>query len=100
MNQKAGKKELVARVASNKQCTMTEAQAMVDATIDAVTELLAEGRSVGLSGFGSFVLKHTPRRMGRNVRTGEPAEIPAQITPRFRAGAILKRAVAEKQSAE
>jgi nucleoid DNA-binding protein len=32
---------------------------MVDATIDEIIVALVSGRKVGISGFGSFVLRHT-----------------------------------------
>lgn len=71
-----------------------ESQALVEAIIDKMSDALAAGENVKISGFGSFVLRDKRERIGRNPKTG--VEVP--ITPRrvltFRPSQILKARVA------
>ena len=64
--------------------------AMVEAILGHMTEALAAGENVKISGFGTFLLRDKSERIGRNPKTG--VEVP--ITPRrvmtFRASQMLK----------
>ena len=68
--------------------------AMVEAILGHMTEALAAGENVKISGFGTFLLRDKSERIGRNPKTG--VEVP--ITPRrvmtFRASQMLKDRVA------
>jgi len=48
---------------------------------------------VTLVGFGTFYAGMRAARTGRNPKTGEPIEIKAAKTPKFRAGKALKDAI-------
>lgn len=67
---------------------------MVESILDLVSDALAEGENVKISGFGTFLLRDKSERVGRNPKTG--VEVP--ITPRrvltFRASQMLKDRVA------
>lgn len=67
-----------------------ESLGMVESILDHMSEALAKGENVKISGFGTFVLRDKSERIGRNPKTG--VEVP--ITPRrvmtFRASQILK----------
>ncbi|MBB3956231.1 integration host factor subunit alpha [Novosphingobium sp. SG751A] len=67
---------------------------MVESILDLVSDSLAEGENVKISGFGTFLLRDKSERVGRNPKTG--VEVP--ITPRrvltFRASQMLKDRVA------
>ena len=69
---------------------------MVEAILTHMTEALAAGENVKISGFGTFLLRDKTERIGRNPKTG--VEVP--ITPRrvmtFRASQMLKERVAGK----
>ena len=54
---------------------------------------LAKGEKVALAGLGVFEVRNRVARNGRNPRTGEDIVVPAQKTPAFRAGKLLKDAV-------
>ena len=73
-----------------------DALGMVEAILDHMTEALAAGENVKISGFGTFLLRDKSERIGRNPKTG--VEVP--ITPRrvmtFRASQMLKDRVAGK----
>lgn len=87
------KQTLVEQVARKAGSTKAEAARLVDAMIDVVTEALARGEKVTVTGFGTFEVRQRAARMGRNPQTGETIQIPAQRTPAFRAGKSLKDAV-------
>ncbi|MDT8342692.1 MAG: HU family DNA-binding protein [Longimicrobiales bacterium] len=51
---------------------------------------LDAGRSVTITGFGTFDTRRRKAREGRNPRTGESINIPAMTVPTFKAGKGLK----------
>ena len=73
--------------------TKAKSEAALDATLAALTECLASGDAITLTGFGSFkVVKRGPRK-GRNPRTGKEISIPATTVVKFTPGKNLKEAV-------
>ena len=89
------KTELIAVVAEKTGITKKEAERIVSAAFDTVTETLVKGEKVQIAGFGAFEIKEREARMGRNPRTKENIEIPATRLPQFKAGKALKDAVAK-----
>jgi DNA-binding protein HU-beta len=73
--------------------TKAEAERVVDAIIDGVTDSLKKGDEVSIAGLGIFSTKVRPARQGRNPRTGETIKVPAMRVPKFRAAKALKDAV-------
>ena len=70
-----------------------EAAAAVDAVLDAITDVLADGGEVNFTGFGKFGVAERGPRQGVNPRTGERIFIPGGKVPRFSAGSGLKKKV-------
>ena len=72
----------------------SESLTMVESILNHMSEALAAGENVKISGFGTFLLRDKAERIGRNPKTG--VEVP--ITPRrvmtFRASQSLKDRVA------
>jgi DNA-binding protein HU-beta len=89
------KAELINAVAASADISKKDAEAVVTATLDTITETLKKGDKVQLVGFGSFEVKKRAARMGRNPKTKEAIEIPASKVPVFKAGKALKDAVAK-----
>ena len=89
------KAELVNAVAASTEVSKKEAEAVITATLDAITAAMQEGEKVQLVGFGSFEVKKRAARIGRNPKTKESIEIPASVVPVFKAGKALKDAVAK-----
>lgn len=87
------KAELVNAIASKAEITQTEANKVLNALLETVTETLKKEESIVLVGFGTFEVKARAARVARNLRTGEPMTIPAKKVPSFRAGKGLKDAV-------
>lgn len=87
------KTELIEELAERANLTKRAAEDAINTLLDVVTEQLAQGNKVTLTGFGTFLVRTRAARMGRNPQTGEPIHIPEQETPAFRAGSNLKDAV-------
>ena len=72
----------------------SESLAMVESILTHMSDALARGENVKISGFGTFLLRDKSERIGRNPKTG--IEVP--ITPRrvmtFRASQLLKDQIA------
>jgi Bacterial nucleoid DNA-binding protein len=90
------KSELIAEVATKADLTKKDADAAVNATIAAITEVLKAGDKVQLVGFGTFEVRARGARTGRDPRTNKEIKIPASKAPAFKAGKALKDAVNSK----
>ncbi len=84
------KSDVVDRFAAEADVSKNAAKEYLDTLLDVVTDALASGEKVTLTGFGTFEVRQRAARMGRNPQTGEPIHIPATKTPAFRAGKTLK----------
>ncbi len=89
------KAELINAVAAATEFSKKDAEAAVNAALEAITTALQEGDKVQLVGFGSFEVKKRAARVGRNPKTNDTIEIPASVVPVFKAGKALKDAVAK-----
>ena len=87
------KSELAEAVGESFGGNKTMGGTAVDAVLGAITDALADGDKVQISGFGTFEVRHRKARTGRNPRTGEPVEIAASNAPAFKPGKNLKEAV-------
>ncbi len=85
------KSQLISRLAAeNPHLSRGDAERVVSAILDSLTQALAEGGRVELRGFGAFSVRQRPPRAGRNPRTGEPVEVRAKATPFFKSGKELR----------
>jgi DNA-binding protein HU-beta len=78
------KKDLVAAIAAEAGITLAAADKALAATFDAILAGALAGEKVSLQGFGTFELKETEARDGRNPATGAPLMIAAKKTVRFK----------------
>lgn len=89
------KTELVVAVAEQADISKKDAEKVLKAFVDVVTEEMKKGEKVQLVGFGTFEVSERAAREGRNPRTGETMEIAASKAPKFKAGKALKDMVNE-----
>ena len=89
------KTDLINVVAQEANVAKKDADAVISATIKAITEALKAGDKVQIIGFGTYEVKERAAREGRNPKTGETITIAASKTPAFSAGKALKDAVNE-----
>lgn len=87
------KADLTDTIAQKAGLSKSQAKAALDAMTEAVSEHLAQGDKVTLTGFGSFEVRERQARTGIKPGTNERIEIAASRTPAFRPGASLKSAV-------
>lgn len=87
------KDDLTRALAERAALDNSQAKAALDATLAEITDQLAAGNEVRLTGFGKFAPVHRAAREGRNPATGESMQIAAKTVPKFSAGAELKKAV-------
>lgn len=80
---------------SKKGYTKKDASVILDDVFDMITELLAEGETVLISGFGTFDVREHSGREIKTINTQESSYVPPYKLPKFTAGRILKRAVKE-----
>ena len=89
------KQELIKKIADDAEVTQKQAAAMLDSFMSAVTDAVAAGDKIQLTGFGTFECKTRNARTGFNPITKAPVEIPETKVPSFKAGKAFKDAVAK-----
>ncbi len=87
------KADFVSKVAQISGLTKKDATSAVDATINAITELLAKGDSISFIGFGTFSTTKRAARTARVPSTGKTIQVPATKVAKFKVGKNLKEAV-------
>ena len=87
------KSEFVAAIAESAEISKKDAEKAVKAFTEVVEAELKKGEKIQLTGFGTFEVSERAARSGRNPRTGETMKIKASKAPKFKAGAVLKKAV-------
>lgn len=87
------KAEIVALMAKSAGGSKTSAERAMKAFVAGVIESLHRGKTVTISGFGTFVVAKRAPRSGRDPRTGKAITIPSARVPRFRPSRSLKNAV-------
>ena len=87
------KSEFVEVISKKTGFTLRDTSTFVNAFTEAVTDALAKGRNVTLTGFGKFYVRDRAGRNGVNPKTGEKLKIKPHKAPLFKAGTILKEKV-------
>ena len=93
MNRPVNRADIVASVSKDTDLPANKAGEAVDAMLAAVLAALGRGQEVRLTGFGSFAVATRKAAKGRHPRTGEPMDIAASNSVRFKPGKGLKDAV-------
>ena len=88
------KAQLVQEVSERLEIRRQEAADVVEAVLESITERVASGERVAISGFGIFEQVFRQARIGRNPRTGETVTIGAVTLPKFRPGRDFRNLVA------
>ena len=72
----------------------SESLGMVESILSLMSDALASGENVKISGFGTFLLRDKSERIGRNPKTGVEVPITSRRVLTFRASQVLKERVA------
>lgn len=83
------KTDLLNEIAAKASLSKKQAKAALDATLESISQALANDDKVQLIGFGTFSVTEKPERKGRNPRTKEEIVIPARKVVKFKPGAGL-----------
>jgi integration host factor subunit alpha len=67
-----------------------ESAALVEMVLDELMERLVTGEPVKLSSFGSFIIRHKRKRLGRNPKTGVEVPITERRVLVFKPSNLLK----------
>jgi integration host factor subunit alpha len=67
-----------------------ESAALVEMVLDEVMDRLVAGEAVKLSSFGSFLVRHKRKRLGRNPKTGVEVPITERRVLVFKPSNLLK----------
>lgn len=84
------KADMINHLTIRLRMTRQDARLLVDNFFKEISQSLAQGREVKLSGFGNFELKDKNPRPGRNPKTGEEIPIQARRVVTFKAGQKLR----------
>ncbi|MEM7011528.1 MAG: HU family DNA-binding protein [Verrucomicrobiota bacterium] len=90
------KRDLVLEVSEDTGLTQQQVFAVVQSMLDTMVDQLADGNEVVLRNFGTFQVKKTKPKVGRNPnKPGTDMPIPARAVVKFRPGKEMKERVAE-----
>jgi integration host factor subunit alpha len=76
--------------------TAADSYKLIDLVFEEVSESLVRGEEVKFAGLGTFKILNKAARMGRNPKTGQPAEISARRVVSFRPSTEFRKKVSEK----
>ena len=93
MNTLANKVAVAKRVANKTGMSIENSKIAIDATLDAIKEIVKEEGGVCFQHFGSFRLVNLKARKQRNPQTGEIMDIPPKKKVGFSAAKGLKEYV-------
>ena len=88
------KKNIVRRITDELDRTELETKLIVQKTLDAIINVLADEGRVELRNFGVFIVKKRKPRQGRNPRTGEKVMVGERSTVTFKPGRAVEERVA------
>jgi nucleoid DNA-binding protein len=83
------KSDFIGNLAENLACSKQEGERVLDAMVETLRMALANGERIDLRGLGSFKVRESKTRQGRNPKTGATIMIPAKRTAAFRPGKEL-----------
>ena len=88
------KRDLVVRISKETGIMQEDVYAVVQKTMDYITEKLAQGEHIEFRGFGVFELTKRKPRIGRNPNRPENiVQIPARTVVKFKPGKKMKEMI-------
>ena len=89
------KRDLVIKLSNETGLTQQEVFAVVQGTLDSITEELAKGNSVVMRNFGAFQVREVKGKIGRNPKDpSKDVPIPPRAVVKFKPGKEMKEKVA------
>ena len=87
------KTELTRQLATRCDIPMARAQIVIETIIETMTRDLISGDKLEIRGFGTFAMKVTAPRLGRNPKTGVSVAIGERRNIAFKASSVLSRRI-------
>ena len=87
------KKELAQNLSDQTELSLADAKKIVNLFFDTIKEQLNSGKTVKLSGFGTFDIVQTKERVGRNPKTMEEFPIPSKRKVKFTVSPKVKKSI-------
>lgn len=87
------KSDIADAVAQKAGLPKSKADNVVSLVFDTIQNSLQTGEKVSIVSFGTFEVRTSKGRMGRNPKTGETIYIPEKKSVKFKAGKGLKESV-------
>jgi nucleoid DNA-binding protein len=88
------KRDLVIRISNDTNMIQQDVMAVVQKTLDYITEALIKGQTVELRNFGVFEVKLRKPRIGRNPNDpAKDVQIPARAVVKFKPGKEMREQV-------
>jgi len=88
------KRDLVIRISNDTGLIQQDVMAVVQKTLDYITEALVNGQNVELRNFGVFEVKLRQPRIGRNPNDpAKDVQIPARAVVKFKPGKEMREQV-------
>lgn len=87
------KMDLAAKVARKSELDERATGRILNLFLEEIAASLKKGKSVTLTGFGTFLVAKKKKRNSHDIHTGETITIPAHKAVRFLVGAPLRKLV-------
>lgn len=88
------KSDIAQALADRMRINKSQAEQMIETLTAIITDTVARGGNVTLTGFGEFSARVRKGRIGVNPQDpAKPIDIPSVPVPKFKAGSRLKKAV-------
>ena len=89
------KRDLITHISNDTGLTQQQVTDVLQGALDSIAGALANGDEVVIRNFGSFEVRETKARIGRNPRKPkDEVSIPARAVVKFRPGKTLREKVA------
>ena len=91
------KSELIEALAQAVNIPLRESDSITNMVLESMAQTLADGDSIEIRGFGSFVVREYGSYQGRNPKTGEKIKVTPKKLPFFKVGKELRERVNRKK---
>jgi nucleoid DNA-binding protein len=78
------KNDLIQAVSAKADVSQEGTRRVIEAMMEIIPQVLNEGHSIELRGFGKFEVKHRKAKVGRNIGLGQSVIIPERNQKTFR----------------
>ena len=84
-------KQLIAQIANKLSMDYKETSEMVQAVNSSIVDILCQGDSIALPGFGTFSTIKEDETITRDLSTGRKILLPPHISIKFQSSAVLRK---------